>query len=153
MCLPLVIWWTCSAVTTVFEIEPVSGPLEVFLLQGNSQCPDVRDNLKALPFFCKVGGGRWWRHRREENLLGTSLKVFSGRSTLERWHVEVRELKIHSLTTSYIQVLLKKSSWTSTHRYAHPGLKPLSWRVSSHFIFPWSLVGYRFIDDSPQISL
>lgn len=114
MCLPLVVWWTCLAVTTVFEIEPVSGPLEVFLLQGYSGCPDVRDNLKALPFFCKVGGGPAWnltqcilrqinfrkmtcRSEGTENniLLELATSRYSLKSLSEPLHTDIHAQKAH----------------------------------------------------------
>lgn len=40
-------------VTTVFEIHPVSGALEVFLFQRNNPCCDVKGSLRTLTFFCK----------------------------------------------------------------------------------------------------
>lgn len=60
---------------------------------------------------------------KRENFLGPSFKLLSGRSILYRWHVEVREWKIHYLRTSHIHIHLKKFSWTSICRYAHPDLK------------------------------
>lgn len=76
---------------------------------------------------CKVGEGGLRKEPWERRTcLDPHSRMLLGRSILEGSYIEVRELKIHSRRTSYIQVPLEKSSWTTTYRCAHPSYKTIA---------------------------
>lgn len=109
--------------TAVFEIHPVSGALEVFSSREIAHVVMLKTAWEHWPSFVN-GRKRIVKSKmKKENLLGHSFKLLSGRLILERWHVEVREQKIHYFRTSNIHIHLKKFSWTSICRYAHLGFK------------------------------
>ena len=84
MCHPVIVWFTLQ----LFEIQPISLTLEVFLFQGNSPCCDVRD-LRTLTFFCKWEKEDCEKSLEKGELAWTLLKLLLGRLILESWHERI----------------------------------------------------------------